>query len=609
MDKKERFSTRPSMILYFLKGCKRYFGLVALTGVAMVLFELVNPKIIGYTVDYIIGDTETIPAFILNWTEQLGGRDYVLAHLFIFSGVVILISLAGAAIRYLYRLLNSMGAEHLVKRMRDTLYEHITHLPFAWQDSNKTGDIIQRCTSDVDMIKNFISEQLVTIVRLAVLIVLSLYFMMQISWKLTITAAIFFPIVVMYSFFFHNKIGSSFEKVDSEEGALSAIAQENLTGVRVVRAFGREKYERDRFEEKNETYTGLWVVLMRLLSFFWVSNDLIAAIQAVTILSFGSLLAVRGEITAGQFVAFLSYNGLLMWPIRQLGRVVSEMSKAGISIDRIRYIMNSEAEKDAEDAGDFPGSGDIEFKNVTFTYPTEASTGVVLENLNFCIKKGQTVGILGATGSGKSTVIHLLDALYDLPEDCGTISVNGVDIRKIRKKDLRSHIGMVLQEPYLFSGTLEENIRLAKPDATHDDVVRAVETASLKHSIERFADGYETHVGERGVTLSGGQKQRTAIAQMLIREPEIMIFDDSLSAVDSETDARIRAALKSVSENATVLLISHRITTIMHADQILVLEGGKIIEHGNHDELTAKNGVYKRIFDLQLSQGDAAEEA
>lgn len=607
------YKNRIHLILYFLQGSKRFFGLAILFVCMLVLFELIDPKIIGYTVDFVIGNEEDIPAFLREWVGTLGGREYVLDHLWIFSGVVIGFALLGALCRYFFQLFNSMGAEHLVKRMRDTLYGHIARLPYSWQDSNKTGDIIQRCTSDVDMIKNFLSEQLTNLFRMIVMIALALYFMGRIHLLLTLVASVFIPIMVPYCIFFRSRIRSSFEKIDTEEGRLSAIAQENLTGVRVVRAFGREKYERDRFEKKNEEYTGLWVTMMQILSNFWRINDIICAVQVLTILSLGAYFTICGEMSAGDYVAYMSYNGLLIFPVRQLGRVISDLGKAGISIDRIMYIMNAKEEGDAPDAVDYPGNGDIVFDHVSFGYKEGTE---VLKDVSFTIKKGQTVGILGPTGSGKSTLVHLLDALYELPGEggqgpgdgnpvSGSISINNVDIRRIRKSQLRSHIGIVLQEPYLFSRSIRENIRIAREDAGRKEIEQAVEMASLTESIERFTDGYDTYVGERGVTLSGGQKQRTAIAQMLVRRPDIMIFDDSLSAVDAKTDANIRQRLKAVSKGTTTLLISHRVTTLMHADLILVLQDGMIKEQGTHEELVAKNGRYRKIFDLQ---GEVAYE-
>ncbi|MEE1010262.1 MAG: ABC transporter ATP-binding protein [Agathobacter sp.] len=601
-NKDKKYQNKFQLIIFFLQGAKRYFGLSVFFVCFLALFELINPKIIGYTVDFIIGDVKAVPVFLLDWIDSIGGREYVLSHLYIISLLVIGIAIIGAVFRYCFMLFNSMGAEALTKRMRNTLYSHIISLPYSWHDVNKTGDIIQRCTSDVEMIKKFISEQMTNLVRMIVSIVLAIYFMMKIHTTLTLIAIAFIPVVVVYSLMFHNKIGASFEKVDTEEGHLSSIAQENLTGVRVVRAFGREKYEKDRFEKKNEEYTNLWVKMMKILGSFWVTNDIISGVEVLSVLAFGAYFAVNGEISAGSYVAFASYNALLSFPVRQLGRVISEMSKAGISIDRIMYIMNSKEETDETTAGGFPGNGDIEFRNVSFSYDNEK----VLDNLSLKIKKGQTIGILGGTGSGKSTMIQLLDGLYDLPKENGSIYINNVDIRQIRKKDLRDSIGMVLQEPYLFSRSIEDNIRIVDESLSHREVEEVVGIASLTSSIGKFKDGYDTYVGERGVTLSGGQKQRTAISQMLIRKTPIMIFDDSLSAVDAETDAKIREGLKNISDETTVIMISHRITTLMQSDNIFVIEDGKVIESGTHEELLKLNGNYKNIYNLQSSQGEEA---
>ena len=604
-DNRILYKTRNQMLLFFLKGCKLTFAISIFFACLLVLFELVNPRIIGYTIDICVGDISSLPIPVQNIIYKIGGREYIMSHLYIIAGIVVFISLIGGIFRYLFQLFNSMGAERLTKRMRDTLFEHIINLPYKWHDENKTGDIIQRCTSDVDMIKNFISEQLTSLFRMSVMILMALFFMSRLHFKLTLVAFIFIPIVIAYSFLFHDKIGSSFEKIDAEEGKLSAIAQENLTGVRVVRAFGREKYERNRFEEKNRIYTGMWVKMMQILSTFWITNDIISGVETLSIISIGAYFAINNEMSAGSYVAFLSYNALLIFPVRQLGRIISEMSKAGISVDRLMYIMNSEKETDSPDAIDYPGSGDICFENVSFSYDEKATTEtMVLNNVSFNIKKGQTVGILGGTGSGKSTLVHLLDRLYEIPDKNGKITLSGINIKDIKRSELRKHIGLVLQEPYLFSRTLEDNIKIAAKEATHENVEKAVETASLTSAIEHFSEGYDTYIGERGVTLSGGQKQRTAIAQTIIRKPDILIFDDSLSAVDAQTDVKIRKELEKAAGDSTVIIISHRITTLMQADLILVLENGRIKEQGTHNELLSMHGIYDKIFHLQLSQGE-----
>ena len=374
------------------------------------------------------------------------------------------------------------------------------------------------------------------------------------------------------------------------------MAQENLTGVRVVRAFGREKYERDRFEEHNEAYTSLWVKLGRLMSFFWSSADVLSGLQIMLVVVFGVVYCLRGGMTSGEYIAFISYNGMLVWPVRQLGRMISEMSKAGVGIDRIGYIMDAEEEKDREGAKTPPMDGDICFDHVTFSYEGGRE---MLHDVSLTIPAGTTLGILGGTGSGKSTLMYLLDRLYPLPADSGKITIGGTDIADIRLDHLRRNIGIVLQEPYLFSRTLRENLGITSENLPEEELAAAVRAACLQETVDSFTKGYDTFVGERGVTLSGGQKQRAAIARMLTRPTPIMIFDDSLSAVDTETDARIRAELEKRFGTATIILISHRITTLSKADKVLVLDRGRVAQLGTPEELSRQPGLYRQIEEIQ----------
>jgi ATP-binding cassette subfamily B protein len=420
--------------------------------------------------------------------------------------------------------------------------------------------------------------------------------MFTMNGRMTLIAMIPLPVVIGYSLFFHKKFRKGFEDCDENEGKLSAMAQENLTGVRVVRAFGRERYERDRFEKHNDYYTSLWVRLGRLMSFFWSSSDILSGMQIMLVVVFGVLFCLKGSITSGEYIAFISYNGLLVWPVRQLGRMISEMSKAGVGIDRIGYIMDAEEEKDPEDALTPPMNGDICFDHVTFAYEGSKE---MLHDVSLTIPAGTTLGILGGTGSGKSTLMYLLDRLYPLPANSGKITIGGTDISKIALEHLRGNIGIVLQEPYLFSRTLRDNLGIAVRDLGDEELSAAVRAACLEETVQAFTKGYDTFVGERGVTLSGGQKQRAAIARMLTRSTPIMIFDDSLSAVDTETDAKIRSALEKRFGSATIILISHRITTLSKADQVLVLDHGKVSQLGTPAELSKQDGLYRRIMEIQ----------
>ena len=378
------------------------------------------------------------------------------------------------------------------------------------------------------------------------------------------------------------------------------MVQENLTGVRVVRAFGRERYEIDKFNGKNDGYSQLWIKLGHVLSLFWASGTLLTSSQVFVTIIAGTVEAVNGDLTLGGFLVFVSYSSSLAWPIRSLGRVLAEMSKAGVSIDRVGYILNSEPERERGLALEPPMTGDIEFSHVSFGY----EGGEVLHDVSFTVPAGSTFAILGGTGSGKSTLVHLLDRLYDLGEGQGQISIGGVDIRDIDRSYLRRSIGLVLQEPFLFSRTIAENISAARPGAAESEIRRAAHIACVDESITEFAEGYGTMVGERGVTLSGGQKQRVAIARMLMQDAPVMVFDDSLSAVDAETDAKIRAELEKNLGSSTVILISHRITTLMQAQRILVLSDGRVADIGTHEELISRPGIYRDIYDIQMSSDD-----
>ncbi|MBQ9251707.1 MAG: ABC transporter ATP-binding protein [Clostridia bacterium] len=592
-------SGRSGLIWKFLKGSRGFFLLCMLAAVFSALADMVTPQIIRVAVDQVIGGagTKSLSPFVQRLLATAGGPAYLRERLWILAGAIMVVAVVKAVSQYGFRVFNAWGGETLVKTMRDTLYTHIERLPFQWHMEHHTGDIIQRCTSDIETTRNFISEQLTGLIRILILLVLSLVFMLGMNIPLTLIAMIPVPAIIGYSIHFHHQIWEGFQKCDENEGKLSAMVQENLTGVRVVRAFGRERYERDRFDVQNEYYTSLWVRMGEIMSRFWSTSDVLSGIQVMLVVVFGVVFCLRDQMTSGEYIAFLSYNGMLVWPIRQLGRMISEMSKAGVSMERIGEIMDAEEEVDDPAGATPPLDRDIRFEHVSFAYDGAASE--MLHDINLTIPAGTTLGILGGTGSGKSTMMYLLDRLYPLPESGGRITIGGQDIQKMRLSHLRGGIGIVLQEPFLFSRTLRENLKITSPDLEEEDLAEASRTACLEETILGFSKGYETFVGERGVTLSGGQKQRAAIARMLTQKAPIMIFDDSLSAVDTETDARIRQALEKKFGQATIILISHRMTTLSKADQVLVLDHGRVAQLGTPEQLRNQPGLFQEIDRIQ----------
>ena len=593
---------KTGLITRYLRGCWHFFAIGLLFACLSMALNALTPQIIRLTVDSILGEkAPELPARVLAWLQWDSLRQQPVRALWLAAAGVMAVAVLRGVCSFGQRLNLSKGSETYVKAIRDDLYRHIQHLTFAWHKAHPTGDIIQRCTSDVDVIRSFVCNQMVEVVRTVFLICLYLTIMFSMNVRLSLVALAFIPIVGLSSGVFYAKISSRFKAADEAEGELTTCAQENLTGVRVVRAFGREKFEEDKFGAKNHAFSALWIKLGKLLSVYWASGTLLTSLQVMVIILCGIVETVNGRMTLGAFMAFIAYNESLAWPVRSLGRVLSEMSKAGVSMDRVGYILHSEEEQDAPGACD-PVLGDIVFDGVTFGYEGQD----VLTDVSFTIKQGETFAILGGTGSGKSTLVHLLDRLYDLKEGQGTITMGGVDIRRMKREDLRKNIGLVLQEPFLFSQTIGENIRATRPGSSFDDMRAAAAIACVDDAITAFPDGYETVVGERGVTLSGGQKQRVAIARMLMQQAPVMIFDDSLSAVDAETDTKIRTALRDRLAGATVILVSHRITTLMQADRILVLDDGKVSDLGTHQELISRPGIYKDIYDIQMRSDDRA---
>lgn len=597
--------SRAACLWELTRGSRGFFIIAFVSVIFAVITNYLTPQVIRVTVDSVLGDKPfSLPGALVSWIESLGGREALRQNLLLCAAFALFFSLLSGLLNFLSRMGIAKGCEGVIVRLRDRLFGHIQKLPYEWHSSHQTGDIIQRCTSDVDVVRNFLIDQLLEMIRTVFLIVISLVLMFSMNVPLSLIALAFIPVVMLYSGLFFNKIGRRFQQADETEGELTAMAQENFTGVRVVRAFGREKFEIDRFEKKNNQFADMWIRLGHVLGLYWGIGDFFSNLQVMIIVVAGCFQASIGQLTDGEFLAFVAYNAMLVWPVRNFGRILSELSKTKISIGRLLEILKAQPEKDAPNAQTPPMDGDIVFRDVSFRYNGNRE---VLQNINLTIPAGSTFGILGSTGSGKSTLFYLLDRLYELKPEDGTITIGGVDIREISLDWLRGHIGIVLQEPFLFSKTIRETISDGAATRELEQVRYSARLAAIDDTILSFSEGYDTMIGERGVTISGGQKQRVAIARMLMQNTPIKIFDDSLSAVDMETDAKIREAIQH-QVTGTTIIIAHRITTLMNADCIAVMDKGRVVQLGTHEQLLQKDGIYRRIYEAQ-GLGDGEEES
>jgi ATP-binding cassette, subfamily B, bacterial len=427
--------------------------------------------------------------------------------------------------------------------------------------------------------------------------------MFALDWRMSLVSMFLVPPIFLWSYLFFRRIQKAFRASDEAESAMTSVIQENLHGIRVVRAFARGDYESARFGEKNMAHADITKRLIQLHGTYWGVSVGLSMVQMAVVLVVGAFWAVKGSISMGTVIMFFAYVGRFLWPVRQMGRVLTEFGKTTVSLDRMNHIL-SEREEYASDGTLRPAlSGNVEFRNVRFEYEPGRP---VLDGISFSVRAGETVAVLGRTGSGKSSLVHLIPRLAEVSS--GAVLVDGIDVRAISKECLRSQVGLVLQEPFLYSRSLESNVALGVPGAERGEIDEAARIACLSGVVAGFEKGWETQVGEQGVTLSGGQRQRAAIARMLLRSPRILILDDSLSAVDTETDAFIRSELERLRGRMTVIVIAHRITTLAGADRILVMEEGRIADQGTHEELVSRAGLYRDIWNLQSAvDGDGQD--
>lgn len=569
-----------------LRGYRLYYILAIVSVAVSALSRTASLLVMRYLVD-----------------DVLVSRD-VMGKLPAAAGMFALFAVIEGAGLFFKGKLAARASEGAVKRLRNFLFNHIQRLSFSYHDRTDSGNLIERVTSDVDILRKFYSERSVDVGRILTLFGFNLTALLYLNLKLGLYSLLFIPFILFQSWWFFKRISSAYEGYQAKEAELSSVLKENISSIRIVKAFARQKFERDKFEKVNYEKFKKGRKLMLLHSFFWPISDILCTLQLLFIYFLGAVMAISGEITPGTYISAAGMVIWIIWPVRNLGEVIIHASEAFVSYGRIvKIILEPEEEirrhdSAAETAGTI--SGEVVFSSVCFSYGNNEK---ILKNISFHCRAGEKIALLGGAGSGKTTLINLLPRFYELTS--GSITIDGMDIRSYPREVLRRQIGIVEQEPFLFSRTIRENILFGvSGKADQDAVEKAAAAASVHDVIMGFPDGYDTLVGEKGVTLSGGQKQRIAIARTILKNPRILILDDATSSVDTETEHAIRKALSNLMKGRTSFIIAHRIQSVIEADRIIVLENGEIAEEGTHKDLVSNNGFYQRIFNLQL-EGEA----
>ena len=581
------------------------------SGVLMILalfIRSLEPKILQIAVDNVIA------YFTSGGSEGKFGNDFIsrffysilpsiqmnnLEWALISLGVIyMVISILKGGFLLYSSALTAASSEKAIKKLRDTLFSHIQRLPLRYFAAVPKGELIQRSTGDVDTVRRFILSQIVELVRMIAIFLFSFSMMYIVNPRYALISIAFSPILVISSYLFFRQERKVWAAHEAEADRLNSIVQENLNGIRVVQAFANERYEIDKFERQNRRKLGIGLKQVLLHAFYWPASDFLVNLQVTMSFIVGGYFAVTNQITVGELLSFNAYIMMVSWPMRQVGRVLSQMGMALVAIERIDEILQAQPEKQGGSPISRRLEGEIEFKDVHFSYNGNSSEKV-LEGISFKIRAGEKVAFIGPTGSGKSTIINLLVNLYE-PER-GEILIDGQNIKTLSRRALRKKIGVVLQTPFLFSTTVKGNIVYANPAAEEEQILDSVKIAKVDAIEEVLPHGFDTLVGEKGVTLSGGQKQRVALARTLLSQPDILVLDDVTSAVDTQTEHSILQALEEPMSDKTTLIVSHRITSIQKADRILVLSNGRIVQEGDHDKLVGMEGYYKEIHNIQTA--------
>ncbi|MDA0979196.1 MAG: ABC transporter ATP-binding protein [Proteobacteria bacterium] len=582
-------------------GFRQPFAIAILAMAVGYLFMFGAPLLATFSIDAIMAGDEfqTSPwVHRMATLANLGRPPAMMTYLLLAAlGTIVLTAIAGLFF-YVRGRYVALASEGIVRRLRDRLFDHLEHLPSAFHDRADTGDLVQRCTSDMETVRVFLSGQTIEISRAILMLIVVLPILFSLDARMAWLSLVTMPFLLVAAVIFFQKVKRLFEIVDESEAALTTVLQENLTGIRVVRAFARQEFETRKFAVKNATFRDNNNRLIGMMGIYYGFSDIVCLGQIGLLLIVGATWVIDGSLSVGTLFAFITYEGMIIWPIRHMGRVLTDSGKAIVAMGRLAEILSQPIESQNEQTPATRLSGQIRFNHVSFSYDKTP----ILKDISFEVNPGETLALLGPPGSGKSTIAQLLLRLYDYePGDGGrnSIRLGGHELCDLNRKYVRSQISIVMQEPFLYSNSIEGNLRIGRLDARQEDIVAATRDACIHESILSFPRGYGSMVGERGVTLSGGQRQRIAIARALLKAPPILILDDALSAVDTDTESRILESLKARRRHQTTIIIAHRLSTVMHADKILMLHDGEIVQQGNHETLSATGGVYQRLCAIQ----------
>ena len=578
----------------------RYASAIVATGVSSA-FMLLAPLVGMYALDVIIErDFAKGSPWLVGIAANFGEADSYIGYLVASAVAGFLLAALSALFMYLRGRWSAIATEAIAMRLREALFRRLHHLPATFFDQADTGDLVQRCSSDVETVRIFLSTNIVEIGRSVLLIAAMAPILFWRDARLAALSLCLMPFITVGAYLFFARVKRQFKVADEAEGSLTTVLQENLTGIRVVKAFARDDHEIGRFGASNRVFRDHLYRLNRLEAIYWGISDFVSLGQISIVVIAAGIFLAQGTISVGELFAFLTLVSMAIWPVRRLGHVLADSGKAVISLGRINHILEAEQETDKRARGDAPtepgdrANGDIVFESVHADYRAGQP---VITDFSVHIPAGQTVGIVGAPGAGKSTLIRLLMRLY--PFHAGRILIDGTDIRDVDGHWLRHQIGAVMQDPFLYSRSVAANLRVAKPDAEDHHLVSAAQEAAIHDAIAELPAGYDAEVGERGVTLSGGQRQRLALARALLKDPPILVLDDSLSAVDTGTERRILDALERRRGRHTTIVIAHRLSSIKDADRILVLENGHLVQDGSHATLATTRGPYRRLCEIQ----------